>query len=56
MCESDGSDRERFLSTHYSKFTVECDRNSQISQNARNLGFFSKKKLFSKSVKVANLL
>ena len=60
----DGSDREKFLSPTYSKFVPECDWNSKISQNVRNLGCFSKKndgffqklELFSKSVKVANLL
>ena len=47
-----------------SKFAVECDSKSKISQNAQNLGLFekkmrfSRKKLdfFSKSLKLANFL
>ena len=55
-----------FFSPNCSKFAVECDWNSMISQNVQNLGFFWKKNrwvfrkklwiFFSKLIKVANLL
>ena len=38
----DGPDREIFQSPNCSKFAVEGDLNSKISQNVRNLGFFEK--------------
>ena len=35
----DGSDREKFLSPHYSQFFVECDWKANISRNVRKLKF-----------------
>ena len=37
------SDREILFSPNCSKFAVECDCNSKISQKVHNLGFFGKK-------------
>ena len=33
------SDREIFLTPKFSRFPAECDPDSKVSQNARNLGF-----------------
>ena len=50
---SDAIVLKKFLKPHYSKFAVECDWNSKISQNVQNLSspekvdrFFGKKSLF----------
>ena len=44
----------KFLSPNYRKFTVECDRNSKISQIVRNLLFFLEKQkgFFERSLNV----
>ena len=55
--QNDDSQFDNFLSPNYSKFAIECDRNSKNSQTVQNLAFFKKKlEFFSKSVKVANLI
>ena len=45
VCECPGSDFEIFSSLNCSKFTVECDWSSQISQIRTKIGFFLKKKI-----------
>ena len=62
--QTDDSEFESFLLLNHSKFAVECDQNSKISQIRtnlffweKNLGFFRNKNMifFSKSF-LANLL
>ena len=57
------SERENVFSLNYSKFALECDWNSKISQNLQNLGLFWKNRsvfrknwFFSKLLNVANFL
>ena len=40
------SEREIFFSLDCSKLAVECDWNSENSQNVQSLGFFGKKDVF----------